>query len=100
MAEDDVDDMLEEAFKTVDEAERTNTKMDDVIMKKAKEAGIKPASDTTKRKRSRSRSGSRDRKRKRSRSRDKKKKDRDSDRRRRSPSADDSSRRATRKRSR
>uniref|UniRef100_A0A183CMF7 RRM domain-containing protein n=1 Tax=Globodera pallida TaxID=36090 RepID=A0A183CMF7_GLOPA len=41
MAEDEVDDLLEEAFKNVDEAEKNGTKMDDIIKKKAKEVGIK-----------------------------------------------------------
>uniref|UniRef100_A0A914GX73 RRM domain-containing protein n=1 Tax=Globodera rostochiensis TaxID=31243 RepID=A0A914GX73_GLORO len=84
MAEDEVDDLLEEAFKNVDEAEKNGTKMDDIIKKKAKEVGIKSADSDSKRKRSRS--GSRERKRKRSRSREKKKRDSSRERRRSSPS--------------
>ncbi|KAL3121806.1 hypothetical protein niasHT_002034 [Heterodera trifolii] len=84
MAEDEVDDLLEEAFKNVDEAEKNGTKMDDVVKKKAKEVGIKMSDSEGKRKRSRS--GSRERKRRRSRSREKKKRDSSRERRRRSPS--------------
>lgn len=87
MAEEEVDDLLEEAFKNIDEAEKNGKTMSEVIMKKAKESGVKVPD--AKRKRSRSRSGSRDRKRKRSRSREKRTRVSSKERRRRSPSEDD-----------
>nr|CAD2123911.1 unnamed protein product [Meloidogyne enterolobii]CAD2127137.1 unnamed protein product [Meloidogyne enterolobii]CAD2207279.1 unnamed protein product [Meloidogyne enterolobii] len=87
MAEEDVDDLLEEAFKSIDEAEKNGKTMSDVIMKKAKDVGVKVPD--AKRKHSRSRSGSRDRKRRRSRSREKKTRVSSKERRRRTPSDDD-----------
>uniref|UniRef100_A0A1I8BWS7 Dynein light chain n=1 Tax=Meloidogyne hapla TaxID=6305 RepID=A0A1I8BWS7_MELHA len=41
MAEEEVDDLLEEAFKNIDEAEKNGKTMSEVIMKKAKESGVK-----------------------------------------------------------